>query len=478
MALPEAPHLTRPLLEPERIARVAGFGMASAADGYVYRPTSPAEIRRVFALARATGRRVVQRGSGRSYGDAAIGAERLILDLTRMKRILAWNPETGILDAEAGLTIADLWRFGLEDGYWPPVVSGTMFPTLGGALAMNIHGKNNFRVGTLGEQVLEIEVMTPDGSLQRFTPDDDAFYAVISTAGLLGVITRVRLQLKRVHSGDLRVLPLALANWDEQFATFERFEPNADYMVSWIDCFASGAGAGRGQFHAAWYADEPGEHPATLDLSHQELPDTVLGYFPKSLLWRGLHLFNRQFGMRMVNAAKYHASCILGNGRPDYQSLVGFSFLLDYVPNWRWAYLPGGFIQYQSFVPKEHAARVFRRQVELQQEAGLVSFLGVLKRHRPDRFLFSHAVDGYSLALDLKVTPETWPRLEALAHRMNDLVLEAGGRFYFAKDSTLRPQDVRAYLGEETLARFREWKSRFDPEGLLTSSLAERVELT
>ncbi len=120
---------------------------------------------------------------------------------------------------------------------------------------------------------------------------------------------------------------------------------------------------------------------------------------------------------------------------------------------------------------------MFAQQVELQQEARLEAFLGVLKRHRPDKFLFSHAVDGYSLALDLKVTDRTWPRIQHLAHQMNKLVLQAGGRFYFAKDSTLRPSDVQAYLGEETLAKFHALKQQFDPDSLLTSSLAKRLKL-
>jgi decaprenylphospho-beta-D-ribofuranose 2-oxidase len=101
----------------------------------------------------------------------------------------------------------------------------------------------------------------------------------------------------------------------------------------------------------------------------------------------------------------------------------------------------------------------------------------VMKRHRPDKFLFSHAVDGYSLALDFKVTRRNWARLRELCHRMNDLVLAAGGRFYFAKDSTLRPSDVRAYMGEEALAKYRSFKEKLDPEGLLTSELARRLDL-
>jgi decaprenylphospho-beta-D-ribofuranose 2-oxidase len=194
------------------------------------------------------------------------------------------------------------------------------------------------------------------------------------------------------------------------------------------------------------------------------------------LVWRFLKPLNNRAGMRFINWAKHTAGSFLGNGKVHEQSLVAFSFLLDYVPNWRNAYLPGGFIQYQSFVPKAHAKAVFSELIRMQQAERLESFLGVFKRHRPDPFLFSHAVDGYSLALDFKVTDRSWPRLEALCHRMNDVVLAAGGRFYFAKDSTLRRSDVAAYLGPAVDEYWR-LKELCDPQGLLTSELARRLGL-
>jgi decaprenylphospho-beta-D-ribofuranose 2-oxidase len=382
-----------------------------------------------------------------------------------------------LIDCEGGVTIEMIWRHVLEDGYWPPVVSGTMFPTLGGALAMNIHGKNNFCSGTLGEHVVDMDVLTAAGELLTLTSADDLFYAVISGFGSLGVITRVKMMMKKVHSGDLHVLPLAPANWDEQFKTFEDLEPTADYIVSWVDCFGKGDSAGRGAFHAAWYTEVEGDFSATLRPEHQDLPDTILGFFPKSVVWRLLKMLCNRPGMRFLNWAKYRSGRLLGNGKPHGQSLVGFSFLLDYVPNWRDAYRPFGFIQYQSFVPKERAREVFAKQIQMQQEAHLESFLGVMKRHRPDKFLFSHAVDGYSLALDFKVTRKNWKRLQDLCHRMNDVVLAAGGRFYFAKDSTLRPSDVRSYMGEESMSKYRAIKKQLDPDGLFTSELARRLEL-
>ncbi|HVL37968.1 MAG TPA: FAD-binding oxidoreductase [Fimbriimonadaceae bacterium] len=446
--------------------RLSGFGRNRFADGYLYQPESTEDAAELLETARRSGRRIVLRGSGRSYGDAAIAAEQIVLDIRRMNRVLSWDPASGLIDAEAGATLGDLWRHTIADGYWLPVVSGTMAPTLAGALAMNIHGKNSFKAGTLGEHVAEMEIVTTRGETRTLEQEDPDFRRIISGAGLLAVITRVRLRMARVPSGDLLVTARSCRGWDEQFACFDS-GGSPDYMVSWVDCFSNG----RGLFHSALY-DPDGRPPKR---EGQELPLKIMGAVPKDQVWRLLRLVNNRSGMRAVNTAKYLAGR-REDGKTTRQSLSEFSFLLDYVPGWELAYQPFGFIQYQSFVPKDRAQEVFARQVEMARRERMESFLAVLKRHRPDDFMFSHGVDGYSLALDFKLTERA--RLWALCHRMNELVLEGGGRFYFAKDSTLRPADVQAYLGEKRLNEYREAKARLDPDGLLTSALAERCGLT
>jgi FAD/FMN-containing dehydrogenase len=154
---------------------------------------------------------------------------------------------------------------------------------------------------------------------------------------------------------------------------------------------------------------------------------------------------------------------------------VAFHFLLDYVPHWKRAYGRHGLIQYQSFVPAQAARETFGEMLALCRRRGLPNYLTVLKRHRPDDFLISHGLDGYSLAMDFRVTPARAPRLLALAAELDQIVLNAGGRFYFAKDSTLRSETIHRYLGAETVARFRELKSRYDPDGLLSTNMWRRL---
>lgn len=464
------------LLPLDRLTRLDNFGRSMASTAFVYRPSTTEELADLFAAARAAGRSVTLRGAGRSYGDAALHAGGIVVDIRRLNRILAWDPHSGVITCEPGVTIEQLWKHILEDGWWPPVVPGTMFPTLGGALGMNIHGKNNWRAGTLGEHVLALTLLRPDGGAVDVQPGSPLFKAVIGGLGMLGAIVSVTLQMKRIYSGFVQVQAWAEPDMAAMLSATDAGKDVHDYIVGWVDCTRGGRGLGRGQMHAADNLPD-GADPSprrSLRTDFQTLPDTFFGLVPKSILHRFMRPAMNNLGVRFVNGAKYFANRTIGNHRRNWQSHVAFNFLLDYVPNWEQAYGPGGLIQYQAFIPKDHAHDAFAEMLRRALKHGLPNYLAVLKRHRPDDFLLTHAVDGFSLAQDFRVTRRSRARLEILVHELDEIVLEAGGRFYFAKDSTLRPEIVRKYLGEETIAEFRRWKAELDPEGVLESDLFRR----
>ncbi len=476
---PQDPATGAARLPLERLEPVAGFGRVGAAPGYVYRPSTVAGVREVMALAAESGVPLTLRGAGRSYGDAALRPEALVLDLTRMQRILAWDPATGVLDAEPGVTIRDVWRFALGDGWWPAVVPGTMAPTLGGCLAMNVHGKNNWARGTVGDHCLELDVLLPAGGRRTISREREAelFHAVIGSFGQLAVLTRVRWQLKKVSSGLLEVRAEAVPDLEAMLRLLDDSKDRYEYVVGWVDAFPGGRKLGRGQVHFARML-EPGEDPdpaQSLRLEAQGLPETLFGVVPRAILWRLMQPWTNRAGMRWVNASKALLARTVQDGAVYRQSLAAYQFLLDYVPGWERAYEPGGLIQHQSFVPRDAALAVFRGQLETCRKAGLPSFLAVMKRHRPDPFLLSHAVDGFSLALDFPVTRSNQARLWALVRELAEPVVAAGGRFYPAKDAALPAELFQASFREGQLERFSELKARTDPGGLLTSALAERL---
>ena len=449
--------------------------MAVGGPADVVRPADQAQLAAVVQWAASHQRPIALRGAGCSYGDASCGP--LVVDVSAINRILAWDPATGVIRCETGATIGDVWHKTVGDGWWPPVVSGTMAPTLGGAAAMNIHGKNAFRAGPIGDHIRALKVLLMSGEVRDLLPDDPLFAAVISGFGSLAVILEVELQLKHIDAGRLQVWAKTAPDLNGLFAFFEAHAASADYLVAWLDAFATGSSMGRSLIHAAYHR-KPGEEADTataLAIRNQELPPRMFGVIPKSWMWRMLWPFSNNLGMRLVNIVRYWSGRWLAEDKRYFQSHAAFHFLLDYVPNWKFAYKPGGLIQHQIFVPKAAARQVFEKVLQMQHAAGLVTWLAVVKRHKADRFLLSHGLDGYSLAQDFAVTRRNRKQVWQLCHAMDEVVAAAGGKVYFAKDATVQPQTVLAMFGRERLSQFAAWRQTLDPQGLLATALYDRA---
>lgn len=454
------------------------FGHSLKAPCYHLPIKSPDGLAEAFQLAKKLGLTITARGTGLSYNDASLNGGGIVLDMRGMNQIVEWDSASGVVRCESGVTLEQLWKKVEPDGWWPPVVSGTMKTTLGGCLGANIHGKNNFQAGPIGEHVIEFTAILPTGAQVTCTPkkNADLFYAMISGLGMLGVFTSITLKMKKIHSGMISVDAWHAQDLGGQLNDLLEHAPVYDYIVGWLDTTATGKRLGRGQIHAARNLKEGDDPKAaeTMQLTYQHLPDRLFGVMPKSLLHYLMGPFMMNLGVRGVNMAKYVSAMRRHTFR---QSHAAFHFLLDYVPDWERSFGRGGLIQYQSFLPKESAEAAWREMIRLSHRRGLPSYLGVTKRHRPDKFLLTHGVDGFSLALDFKVTDRSRAGLSAMLQEFDRIVLDAGGRFYFAKNSETSAESAGKFLGEDTLSKFKRLKKRCDPNGLLESDLYRRLFL-
>ena len=461
--------------------QVMGFGMSVGGRAKVMRPTSAEQLVDVFNATQRDGSSVALRGAGCSYGDASTNNNGRVLDMTAMNRILSFDAQTGIAVCEPGVTVRDLWRRSISSGHWPQVVSGTMEVSMGGAAAMNIHGKNNYALGSFGEGIRSFELVTAGGQLVQCSreTESDLFHAAIGGFGMLGCMTKIEIQTKRVNSGRLRVSGIVARDLEHNLEILDDMCGEADYLVSWLDLHAKGKSLGRGLMHRADHM-KPGEDPEGLryfDPSLQEVPPNLFGVIPKAWLWPGMWCAIHMRQVALVNWLKFQAGFREEKHSPYLQTHGAFHFLLDYVPRWQWMTKPGGLIQFQPFLPKEEAARVLRVLIEMCHKSGHPPYLGVLKKHKPDPFLMTHAVDGFSLAMDIPVSKNRRRResLWNLCRQMVEVVLDAGGRFYYAKDAVLLESSFTRMHGEDAAQKFRELKEKWDPQRLLQTDLSRRM---
>lgn len=410
---------------------------------------------------------MITRGQGRSYGDAAMLATGTVM-LTENLDGASIDERSGVLRAEAGTTLAQVIDEFLPRGWFPAVVPGTKYVSLGGCVAADIHGKNHHRDGAFGAHVKEIELVLADRSRLRCSPDQDAelFWATVGGMGLTGIITEVLFQLIPVESSYLVVQHHQARDLDASFEILMDQAWDDHYTVAWIDCLAKGGNLGRSVLMRGHHA-RPDDLPSRLrprPYSKARRQHNLGFDFPAWTL--------NSVSMAAFNELYYRLQS--RKERPFIADYEGFFFPLDRIGNWNRIYGKRGFVQYQCALPTAESYKGMKALLEALAAGGRSSFLSVLKRFGPaGQGLLSFPFEGYTLTLDLPVSDrELFPFLD----RLDEIVLRHGGRVYLAKDARLSAAAFRAMYPE--LVAWQRIKSKIDPENCFASDLAHRLEIT
>ncbi len=395
-------------------------------------------------------------GMGRSYGDVCLLEDGNLLLTTGMNRLIDFDPETGLLTAEAGITLAQILDFAVPRGFFLPVSPGTKYVTLGGAIANDIHGKNHHLAGTFGNHITKFELVRSDGTRKLCSPTEnlDFYAATIGGLGLTGFISWATLRLKPIVSRMIDYEGIQFHGIDE-FLDLTNQSKDIEYTVSWVDVTSTGRNFCRGIFMQGDHStkrDELKPSPEPKLVFPFEAPGFVLNSVSVSLF--NTAFFHKQINKRVV-------------ALQDYEP---FFYPLDKVLHWNRMYGKGGLLQFQYVIPWEHAREGTVAILKEVAKSGLASFLAVLKAFGdvPSPGLMSFPKPGITLALDFPIKPDkSFP----LFNRLADMVLEYGGHLYPAKDAAMTAAQFQAFYPQwQQFARYR------DP--LLTSSFWERVTST
>jgi FAD/FMN-containing dehydrogenase len=362
-------------------------------------------------------------GNGRSYGDSCLNETGALLHTRALDHFIRFDRDTGVLACEAGVLLADILRLVVPAGWFLPVVPGTSYVTVGGAIANDVHGKNHHQAGTFGRHVRKLELLRSTGTRTVCSQTENPawFAATVGGLGLTGVITWAELQLRRIPGPWLDVESIRFANVAEFFALSAESEQSCEYTVAWIDCLSRGKRLGRGILQRA---NHGAARPVAAPGGERKL--SVPFPLPMSLV-NGVSL-------RAFNTLHYHRQS--AGRRHASEPFQSFFFPLDRILHWNRLYGPKGFYQYQCVVPMPHAREATTELLATISRSGQGSFLAVLKSFgsvaSPGMLSFPRA--GITLALDF---PNKGLAVERLFNSLDSILSTAGGTLYPAKDGRM-----------------------------------------
>jgi decaprenylphospho-beta-D-ribofuranose 2-oxidase len=414
------------------------------------------------------GRGGIARGLGRSYGDPAQNGGGAVLVLRDHAHEAVIDDAAGTVTVPAGVGLDELLRVLVPRGWFVPVTPGTRFVTVGGAIASDIHGKNHHFDGSFGSNVERLSLLLADGTVRELSPTDGAelFWATVGGMGLTGLILKATVRLLPIATSRLSVDTERVGDLDTLLATMEAGDRYFRYSVAWIDPMARGRHLGRSVLTRA-------DHATVDELRPQQAVDP-LAYAPRPRitvppLVPGPGVINHTT-IKVFNELWYRKAPRRRVGH--IESIPGFFHPLDMVGAWNRLYGRAGFLQYQLLVPFG-AEPTLREVLERFSASGAPSFLSVLKRFgAANPAPLSFPAPGWTLTVDV---PTATRGLRELFHTLDELVLDAGGRHYLAKDAHTTPEAIRR--GYPRLDEWRAVRASVDPAGIWASDLARRLQL-
>lgn len=438
--------------------RLSGWGRFPVMDCRALALRETSDIGHILAQTSS----LIPRGNGRAYGDAAINPDSTLL-MGACDRFLEFDTRNGVIECEAGLLLSDLLDLVVPMGWFPPVVPGTKFVTIGGLIAADVHGKNHHLDGSFGRHVECLRLALPDGTILNCSRSENVeiFAATLGGMGLTGVILSARVRLRSIASSQIDETIIPAPSLDDLLQLFDE-QRSATYSVAWIDCLSRGRHFGRGILMAGGHA---GSASASCNPN-----DTQSKFNRRSSFSIPVELpispLNR-WSIRLFNELYYRLQT--PKRRATYYD--NFFFPLDKVENWNRIYGRHGFVQYQCVIGGNECELGLRKILNLVADLGLGSFLAVLKKLGPGTRFLSFPMEGYTITLDFPARPAT---LGALA-KLDTVVADYGGRIYLAKDA--RAPKGLIEQGYAEIGAFRELRSKIDPKRKIRSVLSERLDL-
>lgn len=354
----------------------------------------------------------IVRGSGLSYGDAALNFNQTVYFLDLEHGEIEDRGESIVVPAN--LTIGQVCQYLLLSNRFLPTVPGSIDATIGGCLASDIHGKNDKNYGSFGHTVKSLQVLTHKG-LKWVTCDSPEFKYYVANYGLTGIFTRIELLTRKINGRYLLTNTVIVNSLAELFESIKQELNSHEYAVGWMDYSTSSP---RGYIESAnWSNFENKKKRIGIALKvPKRMPNVI-----------------NKLSIRIHNEVTFRKARMKSGRKHVLVSYENYLFPTISISNWNYLFGKNGFHEIQILV-MDNEISGFEKSITRFAKKYPIFLAGFKRVEHRGLGLLSFTSKGWSIAINV---PGKYLTSEKANEFLSELYSNFKAKQYLAKDSVL-----------------------------------------
>ena len=401
----------------------------------------------------------------------------MILDTTKMNMVLDWCSDSGQIKVQPGVTFSDIFLICLKDNWTLNSCPGGMLVTVGGAISNNVHGKDAWKYGNFGNQVLSLKLLTSSGDIIVLDREIDKiiFDAVVGGMGLLGIIIEATIQLRKVPSPFVQVSTKVFKNTSEVIKNIEDSKKNSDFIVSWNDGFSNNSELGRGYVVSGkWIETDKTIVPEKRFRKALDRPTRIFGVIPAKPFWFMARPIFMPWSIKQVNKLHFNIAKRKANhSKNNHQLFTEYNFMHNKIPDIRNVYRPYGFYEFEPLIPLKAGPEAVDEVFHICKKHSCEPLVSAIKSHKEEDNILSYAGNGYSIGLVIQAKNRSRSQVENFTSELFNHTISCGGMDYLAKNEFITRE-----IFQKMYPRYKEFiniKKKLDPISLFSSDMFNRL---
>ena len=429
----------------------------------LFYPKHSKDIFSLITYANVNNKKILTIGSSLSWYDTVFNTNNLLVSLKKYKKKFILDKKKGTLEVSTFFQIEDVVNKISKHGWSLFAIPGGKNVTIGGCIGNDVHGKDSFRHGNFGENIIELEIILANKKIikcSRFR-NSEVFKAAVGGLGLIGIITSVKLNLKKI-SNIYKTNHYICYDYKELIKNLYSNNNDYEYINGWVDIHAKNKKLGQGVIFKSKKVKE--------DILIK--PKNINTFRIFGLLQKFVFIFFVK--NNLINIMNFFIFRLFKYKQSNYNNYESVTFpLSSYGVDIKEAISPNSFFEIQVIIKKKELPFALKEFILKCQRLDLSGFVIGIKMHKESKNYLSFSDDGVSINVNQIFKEKNFNKNYKKLSQLHDFVIKKNHKIYIAKDFCLNNKDLRNNY--KNFKKFLKVKKKIDKNFLFSSDFYKRI---